>query len=243
VGIDVGAYVGTFSRELLDSNLFAQVVAFEPNPACAEQLERLAASDARLTLVRSAVGEAQGQADLHADRNAATASVLPYAAGYRTDGPVARLSVPMVTLDAYREQQLQGRAVALLKVDTQGHDLAVLKGAARLIASDRPLVVVELIYVPMYDGQAEPCEIFAYLGAGGYVLYSAFNLHATAEGRLAFADALFVPGELAPPASQEYVQIDDHDSLRAQIRILEGICQERLDVINVLDAEVKRLSR
>jgi hypothetical protein len=38
------------------------------------------------------------------------------------------------------------------------------------------------------------------------------------------------------------VQIDDHDAQREQIRVLEGICRERLDVINLLDAEVKRLA-
>jgi hypothetical protein len=75
-----------------------------------------------------------------------------------------------------------------------------------------------------------------------YELYSMLNIHATIEGRLAFADAVFVPREFALPASQKFVQLDNHASYLAQIAELERICRERLDVINVLDAEVKRLS-
>jgi hypothetical protein len=73
-------------------------------------------------------------------------------------------------------------------------------------------------------------------------LYALFNIHATVEGRLAFADALFAPREWQVPHTHRFVQLDEHESLRTQIGILDGICRERLDVINVLDAEVKRLA-
>jgi FkbM family methyltransferase len=219
------------------------VVAFEPNPATLKALERVAAGDDRLTVEQCAVGDREGEAILHADGNSATGSVLPYAHGYRTQGAVSRTRVAMVALDAYRSRRLQGRAVGVLKVDTQGHDLAVLKGAACLLRDDRPLVLAEMIYVPMYEGQGDPCDMFIYLRGAGYRFYGAFNIHVTVEGRLAFADGLFVPPGLDVPHSHEYVQIDDHDAQREQIRVLEGICRERLDVINLLDAEVKRLAR
>jgi hypothetical protein len=99
-----------------------------------------------------------------------------------------------------------------------------------------------MIYAPLYSGQADPDEIVALMKGKGYVLYSLYNVHATVEGRLAFADTLFVPREIDVPQSQKFVQIDNHESHREQIRILEEICRERLSLINVLDAEVKRLT-
>ena len=242
VALDVGAHTGAFARELLDSGLFARVVAFEPNARIAGPLHALAASDPRLEVVAAAVGEHEARGELHSDADPATASLLPYVAGYSTRGAVDSMPVDVVMLDDFFENRRRaGESLALVKIDTQGHDLAVLRGARRLLASDRPLVIAELIYVPMYERQGTPEEIVAALRDAGYQLHSLFNIHATVEGRLAFADVLFVPAECRLPASQDYVQIDNQASLRSQIATLERICQERLEVINVLDAEVKRL--
>lgn len=239
--LDVGAHKGAFATELLDSGLFTRVVAFEPNPLNAETLAGLASRDSRLEVVRAGVGASEGEGELHCDANSATGSLLPYRGGYATDGPVRRFKVRVVSLDGYRAEQ-GATPVRLLKIDTQGQDLAVIRGARGLLAADRPIVIAELIYVPMYEGQAAPGEILAALEGCGYALHSLFNIHATVEGRLAFADALFVPREHDVAPSQQYVQLDNHASYLEQIATLERICRERLDVINVLDAEVKRLT-
>jgi FkbM family methyltransferase len=241
--IDVGAHIGQFSKELIDSGLFAGVIAFEPNPANGEALAQLASRERRITVVRCAVGALEGKCDFHCDDNTSTGSLLHYRQDYLTDGAVRKLSVPVVTLDDYCASTiLAGERIGLIKIDTQGHDLAVIRGASRTLKSNRPIVIAELIYVPMYSGQALPDEIFGQMRENGYQLYSLFNIHATIEGRIAYADAIFVPDELDVPQSQKYVQIDNHVSLQTQIRILEGICRERLSVINALDAKVKRLA-
>jgi FkbM family methyltransferase len=241
--IDVGAHTGAFADELLRSGLFSRVIAFEPNPVNADALSAQASRDARLEVVRAAAGEHPGEAEMHCDSDSATGSLLEYSDQYATRGPVRRLAVAVVSLDGYRERAAPGAApIRLLKIDTQGHDLAVLRGARGLLAGDRPLVIAELIYVPMYTGQAEPDEILAAMRAHCYDLHALFNIHVTSEGRLAFADALFVPREYQVPASQQYLQIDNHASYLTQIATLERICRERLEVINVLDAEVRRLS-
>jgi FkbM family methyltransferase len=241
--IDVGAHTGAFADELLRSGLFSRVIAFEPNPVNADALSARASRDARLTVVRAAAGEHARQGELYCDSDSATGSLLEYRDHYETSGSVRRMTVAVVSLDGYLERAAPDAApIRLLKIDTQGHDLAVLRGARRLLASDRPVVIAELIYVPMYTGQAEPDDILAAMRASGYDLHALFNIHATSEGRLAFADALFAPREYQETPSQQYVQVDNHASYLTQIATLERICRERLEVINVLDAEVKRLS-
>jgi FkbM family methyltransferase len=242
IAFDVGAHVGQFSRALIDSGLFAQVVAFEPNPRNLAALGPAAARDPRLVVVPAAVSEAAGQRDFHSDGDDATGSLLAYHPGYATAGRVVTTRVNVTTLDEYRARCAPGQRVSFLKTNTQGHDLAVLRGAAGVLSSDRPLVLTEMIYLPLYAGQDPPDQIAALMTGSGYELHSLLNIHATIEGRLAFADALFTPLECAVPVSQRYVQLDNHASYVAQIAELERICRERLDVINVLDAEVKRLS-
>lgn len=72
-------------------------------------------------------------------------------------------------------------------------------------------------------------------------MYSLNNLHANSEGRLCFCDAIFIPKELNIPTTQKFHCIDDEMSFQSQIQTLTDICAERLEVINVLDAEVQRL--
>ena len=242
IAIDVGAHVGAFSREIIESGLYGRVVAFEPNPANLVELDALAATQGALTVVRMGVGAVEGMADFHHDDNTATGSMLAYGHNYQSAGVARKMRVPVTTLDSYLARDPARAPVALIKIDTQGHDLAVIQGAGATLASDRPVVIAELIYLPLYAGQSTPESIFAAMDAQGYETYTLFNIHATVEGRMAFADALFVPREFAVPYSQRFEQLDNHVSYRTQIATLERICAERLDVINVLDAEVKRLA-
>jgi FkbM family methyltransferase len=241
--VDVGAHVGAFSSEIDESGLFAGVLAFEPNRANAEALEAIARERHRIHVVRAAVGAAAGAGELHCDADSATGSLLEYRADYATNGPVTTTAVQVVTLDERRgAAPLAGNRITLVKIDTQGHDLAVLEGAGAILEADRPAVIVELIYVPMYQGQGAPADIERRLEASGYGLYSLFNIHVTREGHIAFADALFAARELHLELSRDYIQIDSHASYESQMATLQRICQDRLEVIEMLDAEVKRLS-
>jgi len=242
IALDVGAHTGEFAGELLASGLFGRVVAFEPNPDNALRIERGFAGDERLAVERCAVGASEGIAELVVDDDTATGSLLPYAQGYETKGAVRRLHVPVVSLDAWRVA-VGGTTgpVTFLKIDTQGNDLAVLEGARGLIASDRPAVRAELIYVFLYENQASPHAIHDFMTAAGYRLHNLSDIHATPEGRLAFADALFVPAELPDAFSQVFHRLDDGDALRSRLASLESACAERLAAIETLDAEVRRL--
>jgi hypothetical protein len=55
--------------------------------------------------------------------------------------PGRGVAVPVVTLDEYFRGE--ARRIAALKVDVEGHELAVLRGARRVLERHAPLVVVE----------------------------------------------------------------------------------------------------
>jgi hypothetical protein len=60
---------------------------------------------------------------------------------------------------------------------------------------------------------------------------------------LAFCDALFVPSEMNIECSYEFTCIDNEESFESQIKSLHKVCELRLQAINVLDAEVRRLQK
>ena len=61
--------------------------------------------------------------------------------------------------------------IDLLKIDTQGYEMQILKGASRLLAAGKVrTILLELNFVPLYDGQVWAHEIIGYLHERGLCL-------------------------------------------------------------------------
>ena len=102
VAMDVGAHLGHFSRMLIDTTGINQVIAYEASGATSQSLrsEMLQYSATQFTAYNLAVGKVAGTASLHSDADTATASILPYKAGYPNNGDVNTSEVIVTTLDA-----------------------------------------------------------------------------------------------------------------------------------------------
>lgn len=195
--IDVGANVGDTVAAYLEAFASARVHAFEPNPEAARTLAERFERETRVTPHQLAVGGRPATATLHAFTNSAMSSILPMAdvgRGY-VDGPVERVvdvSVPMTTLDAFcREKTIE--QVDILKIDTQGAELDVLAGASELLTTGRVrLLLCEIVFVPVYIGQAPYFELARLLDSFGYDLYDFYDFQYNADGRLKWGDALFM---------------------------------------------------
>ena len=139
---DVGANVGMWSQFMLAAaarvgrSADLQLHAFEPDPAAFARLTQ-ALDGAPADLSRIALSDRAGTAVLHVVGPAAGTNSLYPVAG--TD-PAAAGQVITSTLDEYAGQSGIAR-FALVKVDAEGHDLAVLRGARGLLAEQRIAVV------------------------------------------------------------------------------------------------------
>jgi len=134
VAVDVGANLGWYSVLLSRlSEPGAQIFAFEPDPESFRLLTRnLAANGAgAVTALNVALGEAAGFAELHRYRacNNGRHTLL----SGNTSGGVVR--VPVDTLSAFWQRQALGeRPLRLLKIDVEGFEYFVLRGAGALLA-------------------------------------------------------------------------------------------------------------
>lgn len=136
--IDVGANVGHYT--LLLSRLVGpngRVVAIEPIPQTFELLCSNArrSPHANISLINIACSDAASSAGMAIPLRK---SGLPnfYMAQIQEDAPLTVLCLPLDSL-------LLPSAVRLIKVDAEGHDAAVLRGAESLISRDRPTILVE----------------------------------------------------------------------------------------------------
>jgi FkbM family methyltransferase len=143
---DVGANVGRWSRSMLTTAARAgraadlRLHAFEPDRAAFARLTQTL-EGAPADLSRIALSDRAGTAVLHVVGPAAGTNSLYPVAG--TD-PAAGGHVTTSTLDGYAERSGITR-FDLVKVDAEGHDLAVLRGARGLLA-ERRIAVAQFEY-------------------------------------------------------------------------------------------------
>ncbi len=180
--VDVGANVGVHTVRLAKLvGARGEVIALEPDEEIARRARRNIGlnqlSNARVINV-AASDEAGREVQLFRpdaqDTNRARASLLQHS--YLT-GSVS--TVPVVTVD-----EICPGPVALIKIDVEGHEAAVVRGAASTIASHSPSVVFEYAPELLEDPAQAP---FEWLAERGYELFRIrCSRHSvTGRGRLA----------------------------------------------------------
>jgi FkbM family methyltransferase len=166
---DVGANVGLWSESMLAAASKAgretdlRLHAFEPDSRAFARLAE--ALDGRpASLSKTALSDKQGTSLFYVVAPAAgTNSLYPAPEAH----PAAQESVVTTTLDSYAEQSGVAR-FALVKIDTEGHDLAVLRGARTLFA-ERRIAVAQFEYNhPWILGRFFLRDAFEFLLALGY---------------------------------------------------------------------------
>jgi FkbM family methyltransferase len=170
--LDVGANVGEWSASMLAAARQAgraedlDLHAFEPSSytfACLSE----ALSDQRVKLHQSALSEQSGSSILHVMGPGAGTNSLH--ASPATQMNTTTEDVATTTLEEYADGAGLDD-IALVKIDTEGHDLAVLRGAGRLLAEQR-ICVAQFEYNWRWIGaRSFLSDAFQLLNPAGYRL-------------------------------------------------------------------------
>ena len=134
VAVDVGANIGIFSALMASTG--AGVIAFEPGSRSRSDLGHTIAlnPDMIITVVPAALSDEGGQMRLTLDLESSNHLVEEESNGsYET--------VDVMRLDDYLADN--PAQVAFVKIDAEGFDLQVLKGAEDLLATQQPVLMVE----------------------------------------------------------------------------------------------------
>ena len=160
---DIGANKGSFVFWLSRWCRRGKVVAFEPQPQFAELLGRLtrALELDNVTVEQKAVFSKAGQADLFVPKgHSPGASLVSKTAGASN---FETISVPMVRLD---DHFARGERITFIKVDVEGAEFEVFKGAERILREQSPLIIFECENRHLNGARVE--DVFAYLSGLGY---------------------------------------------------------------------------
>lgn len=139
LALDVGAHIGLWAVQLAEH--FEQVAAFEPHPDSFAALAENVAGKA-VALHQYALGNEIGTTWL---------SEIGLAAHVAPAGENGTVEIEVVNLDA-----IELPPIDFLKIDVEGFETFVLRGGARTIQRDRPVIVIEQKHERRYglDDQA-----------------------------------------------------------------------------------------
>jgi FkbM family methyltransferase len=160
--LDIGAHHGETALWILKHASRARIISFEPTPESFRITEAVAATHNFLA-VNAAVGDTDGSMVLHLNSCSATNSLLEMDHRASLLDPQARrepqrVSVPVVRLDTFLETRGLDRPVDLMKIDVQGYEDRVLRGARRTLHRART-VMIEVQFNPVYKAACRVDEV------------------------------------------------------------------------------------
>jgi FkbM family methyltransferase len=140
---DVGAHDGFYTHFLASLRPDLIIHAFEPNPISYARLAET--TKGHFTIHQFALGDKEGEATLHDPNEAGGGSGCASLIGdvmheLYDNAPHQKVSVQVKRLD-HTAETLQLPRIDYLKIDAEGYDLMVLRGASRLIEENRLGVV------------------------------------------------------------------------------------------------------
>jgi len=134
--LDVGANIGHYSIMLRQNHIRLPIYAFEPHPAAFRLLEQAAREHAFMAIPEGA-GDMASVAtiyDYSGNGGSEHASMYREVIEHLHRGQAQGSSILLTTIDDFVERN-QIDHIALLKIDTEGHELPVLKGAQHTLAN------------------------------------------------------------------------------------------------------------
>lgn len=192
VSIDVGGNVGEYAYWL--SLHSGRVYVYEPNPVCLALIDRI--RRANMTLRPLALSDREGVATLVFQHG--NTGIGSIAAGNPVTRRGGESGFGTVQARTVRLDDDLDEPIGLIKIDVEGHEAAVLAGAGRLLARDRPRLMIEVENRHTADAHRRVQDQLQPLG------YRRFYL---AGGRLVGLPWEMDPARLqtAPPGEPGYV--------------------------------------
>ena len=136
--IDVGANRGVYA--FIFARICGQVELFEPNKLCAELLFDWASNYSHVNVHQLALSDRLGSTELYIPLDSSgTEHDASATIEENRQGPFRKQLVPLATLDSYTFSN-----IAFIKIDVEGHEHCVLKGAHNTLVSHKPALLIEI---------------------------------------------------------------------------------------------------
>jgi len=191
--LDVGAHKGEWSREFLRVFPRAAAVMIDPLEEVRPHLQEFCNAHAGSSFHIAGAGAAPGELEFTVWPGLGGSSFVPQRGHRVYDGHEKRI-VPVLTLDGLVESG-QLPIPELAKLDVQGFELEVLRGAKRLLGRTEVFFLEVSLYNPLGEQMPLFVDVIKFMHDQGYVVYDIPSFyrrrkdHALAQCDVAFVKA------------------------------------------------------
>ena len=164
VSLDIGADVGEFSIAMLSRS--RSVIAFEPRPAQAKALAAMfEAAGVSISVEAVGLSDTPGFVEMRVPESDPGRSTID---GANTLADEDGRQVHTIKIPVQRLDDLRLDDIGFVKIDVEGHELAVLRGGADTLRRNRPVLLVEAEERHHHNAVAEITAFLSGLGYSGY---------------------------------------------------------------------------
>lgn len=196
--LDVGANIGQFGDQLFRAGFVGTLISFEAIPQVHQRLVCHAQNSNKSWLVApcAALGSKRGEIQMNISANSVSSSVLSMTGTHLDAAPkshyIGSQIVNIERLDELAAGYLGPNAKVMIKVDTQGYEMEVLKGATGLWSRTVALQL-ELSLSRLYDQAPTFEQMVAFTASHGFEVFGfAPGFRDPGSGRTLQVDGFFV---------------------------------------------------
>ena len=191
VGACDGSSIAVFKKMFPGSFIYS----FEPYPDSYKNLDTFSKNYSDVKIFQLALSHKNDFMDFYVNKSKATNSLLKPALtnSFIDEHAIYEetIRVKTVTLDSFfREHAVPD--IDILKLDVQGGELMVFKGADETLRNKKiKIIYTEIWFIEAYSGQPLYHDIAGHLSQYGYVPFGVYNIHYRKDGHFLWGDAIF----------------------------------------------------
>jgi FkbM family methyltransferase len=194
--LDIGANSGQFAEYLRkDLGYTKRILSFEPLSSAFSLLKAKTDNDPYWDAFNIALGDTEGPSEIYIARNSYSSSLLDMLPSHLRSAPnsgyTGKETVEVKKLDSIFENLCDVNSTVYMKIDTQGFESKVLKGAQNALQRIHT-VQMEMSLVPLYKGEMLFDELYSLMNEYGYSLVAIMPGFADINsGQLLQVDGIF----------------------------------------------------
>ena len=174
---DIGANKGQYAMGIMDAGYVNKIVSFEPLSSVHSIIENESRKHANWNVApRCAIGAKNEQIEINISANSVSSTLLNMLDSHIEGAPESKIigkeKVKVFPLDEIGEGYIANSKNIFLKIDVQGFEQEVLKGAQKMIDRAKG-IEMEISLIPLYENQNWLLpQVLDYMHQKGFTLTS-----------------------------------------------------------------------
>ena len=191
IGANEGQFIDKISKILPDVNIYS----FEPLKDSFIKLEKKISDKKNITAFNFALGDEEKENIINRNEYSPSSSLLELTQLHRNAFPITekvREEKIFVKILDRAAKDLELKKKVMMKIDVQGYELNVLRGAENTI-KDVDIILIETSFYELYKNQPLFKEIYNFLSDRGFNYYGSLEqLYDERDGKILQADSVFI---------------------------------------------------